>query len=609
MTEAQINWLPWGDEAFRRAEEEGKPILLSIGAVWCHWCHVMDRTSYSDPGIAETINSEYIPVRVDTDRRPDVNARYNMGGWPTTAFLTSDGEILTGGTYIPPERLKPILREISKYYRENRDKIRARLAEEEHELRAPRDRQGAELSDEIVQNVIHSIEQDYDRKFGGFGREPKFPHSDAIDLALLGHVRTGNPGLLELAANTLKRMAAGGIYDREMDGFFRYSTTRDWSLPHYEKMLEDNAKLLRNYLDAWQLTEDREFLATARGIIIYVESTLSDQDSGAFYGSQDADEEYYALKRDERVQREAPGVDRTIYTDWNALMSSSYLRASVLLDEPKMRDRAIKALKFIEGHCFVRGTGLYHYFAGDEPQVLGLLGDHACLGQAMLDAYSVTFDPGDLQRARELGEALIEEFWDAASGALLDTARGLQAIGALRRKVRPIAENSVAARFLLGLAQTTGDDRFRETAAEVLKTFSAAYPRYDIMAAGYALAVHHYLHPIKATVVGPLEHPRTRELLAACGKAYAPTLSIAYQNAPLDAEMADDTTYAVPQQPAVYLCIANTCLPPLTEARDVSDRLQDLLKGEVLGLPPGLPQGVRPLDQFLDRGGAAPPGT
>lgn len=306
-----VEWREWGHEAFREARDSGRPILLAIGAVWCHWCHVMDRESYSDPEIVRIINSEFIPIRVDNDKRPDVNSRYNMGGWPTTAFLTADGEVMTGGTYIPPERFKPLLKKISRFYQDNRDDIKGRI----RALREPEDevKRAGRLQPAIIENLLEDIRDSFDGKYGGFGVEPKFPHTSAIDLALAGYLRTGSDDLLRIVTQTLTAMAAGGIYDHEMDGFFRYSTTRDWSIPHFEKMLEDNAGLLKNFLHAYQVTGDESLRRTAEGIIRYVDSTLSDPETGAFYGSQDAGEEYYALKKEERLKRPAPHVDGTIW--------------------------------------------------------------------------------------------------------------------------------------------------------------------------------------------------------------------------------------------------------------------------------------------------------
>ncbi len=263
----KIEWLEWGQTAFDRARSSGKPILLDITGSWCHWCHVMDETSYSDPAIISTVNKNFIPVRVDTDKRPDVNRRYNLGGWPTTAFLDGDGRIITGGTYIPPQQLREVLRSVLDFYSTNKDKIRSKL--QASHVPAPREEP---LSDKISRDIATTIAVNFDIDYGGFGFEPKFPHAEALDYALLRYRYYNEKEMLTLVAKTLDRMGSGGIYDQVEHGFFRYSTTRDWSVPHFEKMAEDNAKLLTVYLHAFQHT----------GKAFYKDKVLERQDIGRF---------------------------------------------------------------------------------------------------------------------------------------------------------------------------------------------------------------------------------------------------------------------------------------------------------------------------------------
>jgi len=224
----EIRWREWGDEAFAEAKGEDKPVLLALSAVWCHWCHVMDETSYSDPGVISYVNQHFVPVRVDNDQRPDINARYNLGGWPTTAFLTPDGELMTGGTYIPPEAMLEHLPKIVTQYKSSREEIAHKL-EEMRQRRAEAAAARGDLSPAIFDNVVRAAVQSYDPVFGGFGEAPKFPHADSIDLLLYAHRRNGDPDLLHMARKTLEFMTAGGVFDHEWGGFFRYATQRDWS--------------------------------------------------------------------------------------------------------------------------------------------------------------------------------------------------------------------------------------------------------------------------------------------------------------------------------------------------------------------------------------------
>jgi len=286
----KIQWLEWSKESFEKARAEGKPILLDIKGSWCHWCHVMDDTSYSDPAIVDALNKKFVPIRVDTDKRPDVNRRYNMGGWPTTAFLDGEGKIITGGTYIPPEQLREVIRSVLDLYAKNKGKVRSKL-EPPRIPRATTD----PLTESIPKDIATSIAVNFDIDYGGFGFEPKFPQTDSLELALVRYRYHGEKEMLTVVNRTLEKMGKGGLYDHVEDGFFRYSTTRDWTIPHFEKMAEDNARLLATYLKAYQITGNPFFKEKAEGILRYVQSKLADLEKGGFYGSQDADEEYYKL--------------------------------------------------------------------------------------------------------------------------------------------------------------------------------------------------------------------------------------------------------------------------------------------------------------------------
>jgi len=319
----EINWQEWGSEPFEEARAANKPVLLALSAVWCHWCHVMDETSYSDERVINYINKHYIPVRVDNDQRPDINARYNMGGWPTTAFLTSEGEAISGSTYVPPEQMLELLPKVWTYFQGNKDEVDSKVAElRKKRAAALSDQPTSEITSEVYDTVLRAVGDHYDPMYGGFGDAPKFPHSDAIDLLLYAHRRNRDPDLLHMARKTLEFMSAGGVFDKEWGGFFRYTTNRDWSVPHYEKMLEDNANLLHNLLTLCRITGDQAHAESATRVIDYLEAKLRDPEHGFFYGSQDADEEFYKLTAAEREKLPEPYIDHTFYTSWNALAAS-----------------------------------------------------------------------------------------------------------------------------------------------------------------------------------------------------------------------------------------------------------------------------------------------
>jgi uncharacterized protein YyaL (SSP411 family) len=310
-----IDWHEWNDDAFARAKAEDKPILLDIGAVWCHWCHVIDRESYENPEIAKIINDHFVAVKVDRDERPDVDSRYQsaislisrQGGWPLTGFLLPDGRPFFGGTYFPPEDqmgrpgMKRVLLAVVDSYKNKQTEL-LRAAESLADAVAQAEMfQGARAAFDlgVVDAQIRSITQQFDIKNGGFGHAPKFPHASAIDLVLERYQQAKEKHLLAIAETTLEKMARGGVYDQLAGGFHRYSVDEKWLVPHFEKMSYDNSELLRNYLHLSRLSEKQDWEASfsevAERIVLWVISDLSDQESGGFYASQDAD---YSLDDD-----------------------------------------------------------------------------------------------------------------------------------------------------------------------------------------------------------------------------------------------------------------------------------------------------------------------
>ena len=301
-----VDWHEWGAEAFEKARAEEKPILLDIGAVWCHWCHVIDRESYENPEIAAMINQLYIPVKVDRDERPDVDSRYQsavsaisgQGGWPLTAFLTPDGKPFFGGTYFPPEDamgrpgFKRILLGVAEAFRNRRPDVDNSARALEEAVAKAEMFQGArgKFDAGVVEAVVESALHLFDKKHGGFGQLPKFPHASAVDLILERYQATRDPNLLHVAERTLDGMALGGVYDQVGGGFHRYSVDERWCVPHFEKMTYDNSELLKNFLHGYQVTGKLLFRETAEGIISWIGEVLSAPERGGFYASQDADQ-------------------------------------------------------------------------------------------------------------------------------------------------------------------------------------------------------------------------------------------------------------------------------------------------------------------------------
>jgi uncharacterized protein YyaL (SSP411 family) len=300
-----VRWHEWGEEAFATAKRENKPMLLDIGAVWCHWCHVMDRESYEDPEIAQILNERFIAVKVDRDERPDIDSRYQVavsaisgqGGWPLTAFLTPDGKPFYGGTYFPPEdgygrpSFRRVLTSIADAYREKNGDVmeQAQMVESQLAQSESFAGGGGRFSASVIGSIVKSAIDMYDAKNGGFGNAPKFPHPSTLDLLIDQYARSRDKELGEIIVSTLEKMARGGVYDQLAGGFHRYSVDDHWGVPHFEKMCYDNSELLKNYVHAYQATGSEFFAEVARDIIRWMNEWLSDQERGGFYASQDAD--------------------------------------------------------------------------------------------------------------------------------------------------------------------------------------------------------------------------------------------------------------------------------------------------------------------------------
>jgi uncharacterized protein len=300
-----IQWHEWGEEAFELAKRENKPILLDIGAVWCHWCHVMDRESYEDPEIAQIVNERFVAIKVDRDERPDVDSRYQVavqaisgqGGWPLTGFLTSDGKPFYGGTYFPPQdqygrpSFRRVLLAISDAYREKNGEVteQAKLVEGAIANSESYAGKAGEFSPQVIQEIVEAAIKMFDEQHGGFGSAPKFPHPSVIDLLIGQYVRSSDERLKHVFTTTLEHMAHGGVYDQLAGGFHRYSVDERWIVPHFEKMSYDNSELLKNYVHAYQATGSEFFADVARDIIRWMDDVLGDRERGGFYASQDAD--------------------------------------------------------------------------------------------------------------------------------------------------------------------------------------------------------------------------------------------------------------------------------------------------------------------------------
>jgi uncharacterized protein len=679
-----VQWHEWSPAAFDLAASAGKPILLDIGAVWCHWCHVMDRESYEDPTLAHVINAHFVAIKVDRDERPDVDSRYQaavsaisgQGGWPLTAVLTPDGRPFFGGTYFPKDDrygrpgFERVLLTMANAWETRRGEVLESASSVMEAIEHGENFAGkrGQISLSLVEKLAASAVGQFDSRYGGFGSQPKFPHPSGLDLLLDVATRTGNEATRRAAVFTLECMAKGGVYDQVAGGFHRYSVDERWVVPHFEKMLYDNAGLLGNYVHAFQSFVDPAMAAVARDIMRWMNTSLSDQQNGGFYASQDADitldddGDYFTWTRDEaaavlspqemalaaiyydigdvgdmhhnpaknvlhvkfsladaakraaiapenaesllqsatqklyaaRMQRQAPFIDRTIYTSWNALAVSAYFDAAQVLALPEAKDFALLTLNRILSSGWDLATGMAHVIAyPDGPpasRISGVLDDYAFLVHACLDAWTATGDLRYYTAASEIAEAMIARFYDKVASGFYDAEsprEGENVLGALAARRKPLqdsptpAGNPAAVVALLRLEALNGNPQYREIAEDTLESFAGIVEHFGLYAGTYGMALERLLlDPIQVVIVG--EGPQADELHAAAIVRYAVNKSvIRLSHDQLKAEFLPPVlAETLPHLPglsadAVFavVCKGRSCLPPVRSAHELLQSL------------------------------------
>ena len=456
MTQLRVShavaWVPWGTAAFARAREENKRVLLAIAAPWSDACREMDRRCYGDLDIAAEINRWFIPVRVDADRRPDVADRYDLGGLPTTAFLNADGEILGGGTFVPPEKLMEALRQARTQG----------LSSPPPQVSPP------QVSPKLRSSeggLIEQVFSAFDSKHAGFGGAPKFPLVAPVRLALDLFRETGAAEMAAYATRTLDAMAWNGLYDEEDGGFCRCAAHEDWSGPQPEKLLGINAALLDLYLEAGVTFGNQRWLARAADVLDFVQGQLSVAPGEGWRSS---------------VQSDA-----TRLSDANAAMASAALRASSVFEDSSLRELALQSLEAVLLATYRPGQGVAHCTGG----VRGLLTDHAAMAAAHLDAWDLTGDVVYQMMAQELAQFAVRTMM-AEDGAFADRATldGEAPIGLLDQPLRPFALNCDAADVLHRLARVTEDSAWHQLAVRALAAVEPEAPAQGPLAAHFILA-------------------------------------------------------------------------------------------------------------------------
>jgi uncharacterized protein YyaL (SSP411 family) len=488
-----IDWVDWGAAPFERAAREDKPILLALVAPWCEYCAAMDRTTYARVEVARLIDSRFVAIRVDTDRRPDINERYNLGGWPTTAFLTPDGQVFGGGTFIAADRMPSVLSDVAEAFSTRRDEISARASATHDENMSASHHVGGLgtlrtlMDDKPVEWLSSRLVEAFDREEGGFGHGPKFPHVPALTLILERYADTRDPLLRELLTTSLDHLTM--LCDAGGGGFFRYASNRDWSAPYTAKLLADNADLIRLYLDAGEALERQEYLNLAQRTIDWVQRVLA-RPQGGFAASQAADTDYYEQSKAARSSLSTPKVDEAGYADSSAAMIGSYLRAAEILGDRSLRDAALRALDEMMLAAYRPGNGVAHVIV-PEPDVWGLLVDQVRVIEALLLAHMATEQLPYSMLAAELMEYTMRAMWDDEHGGLRDrtcedrcTDQGL-----LGRSRRPFVANCDAARMLFRLSLVTGRGAYADTATQTLASLGTAYRDDPLIGSSYGLAV------------------------------------------------------------------------------------------------------------------------
>jgi len=582
----EIEWRQWGVPAFEEAEREGKLVLLSISAVWCHWCHVMDETTYSDPEVIEKINSAFVPVRVDSDMRPDLNRRYNQGGWPTTAFLLPSGRAIAGLTYSPPPQLSVLLDRLRSTYRNRKGEIETEavtLAVDERRLLLSF--KGEEVDPGAPGEVMAATLVSWDREYGGLGSEPKFPPAGEVELALARYVETGEREPMEFVVSTLDGMGRGGLNDDVEGGFFRYATTRDWSVPHYEKMLQGNAELIRVYLAASAVLDRPDYADVARTALDYCLVTLMDDEQRGFMGSQDADEKYYELDAGDRSNTMAPAVDRTIYTDSTSSMVSTLVLASAVLLDVGLLRIAERVNDYLWREGFRHGSGICHYFKlpAGSPELWGQPADQVRMLSCLVELYQATEEPRFLERAVELGDLVRERYicdpgWlcESSNGAgREEAATGGSVLDDAPIDMPDIALNGEGARALLALDALVPGKGYGDAAEGILTALSGRYRSYKHFASSYAIAVGMFLRgPIEVRVSVGSDPELRKEIISTAIAAFNPRKvtrpETAMDNFPVDGES---------ELPPAVVCSPGNCLPAYSAA-GLLEALDSLAGGE-----------------------------
>lgn len=567
----RIAWLPWGADAFALAQKEGKPVLLSIGAVWCYWCRVMDEDTYTDPDVAAFVSEHFVAVKADNDHRPDINSRYNVGGWPSTVFLTGHGGYVAGATYLPPNQLMAMLDEVRRAYDSGKPGLydQANILLRQRREEVLKVSAGAELGPEMVDRMARRVMGTYDARNGGFGEAPKFPSVPVLEFLLHLYRTTGEDFYRAALVKTLDAMLDGELADRVEGGFFRYCNDGDWSQGQHEKMLEDNIGLARVFLEAHLLLDSSKYGKAANDTLDYLLGQLYDPAAKGFRGSQGAHSEYYDLRPEARASEPAPPTDPWCYTSLSGQAASLLMAAAWGLGREELLETGKRILDRLWNTA--ESGNLPHVFsaAGAEPSPDGqLLTDWAHLLNGLVDAANLSGGTSEayLERAGEAATKVLEAFYDHAHGGFYDIEQIEEPLGYLALREKPLQENVAAVQGLMKLHQSTGDPDCLEAARRTLSAFAEVNRAYGEHAAGYALAVERFLsEPVEITIEGQPGSDDTRAMIRA-------TAGLTHPNPMVKFVRRGDVSRA-----QAHVCLDTVCWPPVDEPAELAPLVAEAL--------------------------------
>jgi hypothetical protein len=513
--ETKVRWNEWEPGAFSRAEAEGKLIFLDISATWCHWCHVLDRTSLSDPRVVRLLNDSFIPIRVDTDRRPDINDRYNQGGWPTTAVLLPDGHLLTGATYLPPDALFEVLGKCAEFYRNDRAKIERYMNDRTAQAQPSEGDGSAEPPagprPEDLPLVKHSVLANFDPLHPGFFREPKFLMADILAFLRDAWILEANGEMGDTLIKVLRAMSASAVFDAVEGGFFRYATKRDWTVPHYEKLLVDNAEMLALCASAHEKAGEELIARTAEKILRFLFSRLRDPETGAFFSSQDADEDYFLLDAEGRSGRTPPGIDRTVISEYNGRAVSAMVAVHRAFGAGKelaveeggtLLDRACLVGDYLRSSLWSQEQGQIRYREAGAAEA-GHLADNVSVAAAYLDLWEEGGQPKYLEWAGEVLDWSVRHLFSAGSYGFLDRRPREGDAGPLGLPMVPFAANARMACALMRYSREAARPDLFAAAEHTLKGLSADFDRRAAFSAPYGSALLLYWKGARGAVCLP----------------------------------------------------------------------------------------------------------